>query len=149
VVAAHAHDAASLTQSLRGKEWRVLGTLVPYLWEYRWRVAAALALLVAAKLTNVMVPLVIKEVVDGLDPKLAVPRRASPRAVVPAGSVAIANEQTVVYPYAISGGWNVIGRTPMVLFDASRTRPSLLWPGDRVRFRAITRAEFIEMAAGQ
>ncbi|HEY5896968.1 MAG TPA: allophanate hydrolase subunit 1, partial [Burkholderiales bacterium] len=43
----------------------------------------------------------------GLDPKLAVRRRSSPRAVVPAGSVAIANEQTVVYPYAISGGWNI------------------------------------------
>src|SRR5688500_8173622 len=85
----------------------------------------------------------------GLDPQLAVPRRASPRAIVPAGSVAIANEQTVIYPYAISGGWNVIGRTPMVLFDARRPRPSLLWPGDRVRFRAITRAEFIEMATAQ
>ena len=85
----------------------------------------------------------------GLDAKLAVPRRASPRAIVPAGSVAIANEQTVVYPYAISGGWNVIGRTPMVLFDAARQRPSLLWPGDRVRFRAISREKFIEMAAGQ
>ena len=85
----------------------------------------------------------------GLDPKLAVPRRASPRAIVPAGSVAIANEQTVVYPYAISGGWNVIGRTPMVLFDATRQRPSMLWPGDRVRFRTITRAQFVEMAAGQ
>ena len=81
----------------------------------------------------------------GLDAKLAVPRRASPRAVVPAGSVAIANEQTVVYPYAISGGWNVIGRTPMVLFDARRQRPSLLWPGDRVRFRAISRETFLEM----
>ncbi len=85
----------------------------------------------------------------GLDAKLAVPRRASPRAVVPAGSVAIANEQTVVYPYAISGGWNVIGRTPMVLFDAARARPSLLWPGDRVRFRAITKARFVELAANQ
>jgi KipI family sensor histidine kinase inhibitor len=84
----------------------------------------------------------------GLDPKLAVPRRASPRAVVPAGSVAIANEQTVVYPYAISGGWNVIGRTPMVLFDAKRARPSLLWPGDRVRFRAIDREEFMKLAKG-
>lgn len=84
----------------------------------------------------------------GLDPKLAVPRRASPRAVVPAGSVAIANEQTVVYPYAISGGWNVIGRTPMVLFDAKRARPSLLWPGDRVRFRAIDREEFMRLAKG-
>jgi KipI family sensor histidine kinase inhibitor len=85
----------------------------------------------------------------GLDAKLAVPRRASPRAIVPAGSVAIANEQTVVYPYAISGGWNVIGRTPMILFDATRSRPSLLWPGDRVRFRAITRAQFVELAANQ
>ena len=81
----------------------------------------------------------------GLDPKLAVPRRASPRAVVPAGSVGIANEQTVVYPYAISGGWNVIGRTPEVLFDAKRERPSLLWPGDRVRFRAISRSEFLDL----
>jgi KipI family sensor histidine kinase inhibitor len=81
----------------------------------------------------------------GLDPKLTVPRRASPRAIVPAGSVAIANEQTVVYPYAISGGWNVIGRTLMVLFDATRARPSLLWPGDRVRFRAIGRAEFLQL----
>jgi inhibitor of KinA len=85
----------------------------------------------------------------GLDAKLAVPRRASPRAIVPAGSVAIANEQTVVYPYAISGGWNVIGRTPMVLFDATRSRPSLLWPGDRVRFRAITRTQFVEFAVNQ
>ncbi len=83
----------------------------------------------------------------GLDPKLAVPRRASPRAVVAAGSVAIANEQTVVYPYAISGGWNVIGRTPLVLFDATRTRPSLLWPGDRVRFRVITRQKFNDLSA--
>lgn len=83
----------------------------------------------------------------GLHPRLAVPRRASPRAIVPAGSVAIANEQTVVYPYAISGGWNVIGRTPMVLFDATRARPSLLWPGDKVRFRAIGREEFLDMVA--
>ena len=81
----------------------------------------------------------------GLDARLAVPRRASPRAIVPAGSVAIANEQTVVYPYAISGGWNVIGRTPMVLFDAARSRPSLLWPGDRVRFRAVSRMDFFEL----
>src|SRR5262245_37943077 len=78
----------------------------------------------------------------GLDAKLAVPRRASPRAIVPAGSVAIANEQTVIYPYAISGGWNVIGRTPMVVFDAKREPPSLFAAGDRVRWRAISAAEF-------
>jgi ATP-binding cassette, subfamily B, heavy metal transporter len=70
-VAAHEH-VPSPTQSLRGNEWRVLGTLVPYLLEYRWRVLLALVLLIAAKLTNVAVPLVMKGVVDGLDPKLAV-----------------------------------------------------------------------------
>ena len=78
----------------------------------------------------------------GLNPKLAVPRRATPRAIVPAGSVAIANDQTVVYPYAISGGWNIIGRTPLALFDARREQPSLLAAGDRVRFKPISRAEF-------
>ena len=80
----------------------------------------------------------------GLDPALALSRRATPRAEVPAGSVAIANEQTVVYPYAISGGWNVIGRTPLVVFDAARQPPSLFGPGDRVRFRPITEKEFLE-----
>ncbi len=56
----------------RRSDWRVLGLLLPYLWEYRWRVAVALVFLVAAKLANVAVPLVLKEVVDGLDPTLAV-----------------------------------------------------------------------------
>jgi len=78
----------------------------------------------------------------GVNPKLAVPRRATPRAIVPAGSVAIANEQTVVYPYAISGGWNIIGRTPLTLFDARREQPSLFAAGDSVRFKPISRAEF-------
>jgi len=80
--------------------------------------------------------------IGGLDPKLSVPRRATPRAQVPAGSVAIANLQTVVYPYEIPGGWNVIGRTPLVAFDASRGAPSLFAPGDRVRFHAIDRREY-------
>jgi len=78
----------------------------------------------------------------GLDAKLAVPRRGEPRAVVPMGSVAIANEQTVIYPYAIAGGWNIIGRTPLVIFDVKREQPSLFAAGDRVRFRAISGAEF-------
>jgi KipI family sensor histidine kinase inhibitor len=78
----------------------------------------------------------------GLPAKLAVPRRPTPRAVVPAGSVAIANDQTVVYPYEISGGWSIIGRTPLRVFDAERQEPSLFASGDRVRFRPITRAEF-------
>jgi ATP-binding cassette, subfamily B, heavy metal transporter len=66
-----AHSAAP-TQRLRGNEWQAVGTLVPYLWEYKWRVLLALAFLVAAKLANVAVPLIMKEVVDGLDPTLAI-----------------------------------------------------------------------------
>ena len=83
----------------------------------------------------------------GLDAALAVPRRASPRAEVPGGSVAIANLQSVIYPYAIAGGWNVIGRTPLAVFDAHRRQPSLLAAGDRVRFRAIGKTEFRGLAA--
>ena len=82
----------------------------------------------------------------GLSPKLAVPRRAAPRAVVPAGSVAIANDQTVIYPYAISGGWSIIGRTPLTVFDAGRQEPSLFAAGDRVRFKPISRAEYLKQA---
>ena len=78
----------------------------------------------------------------GLNPKLSLPRRSSPRAIVPAGSVAIANDQTVVYPYAISGGWSIIGRTPLRVFDADRQEPSLFAAGDRVRFKPISRADF-------
>jgi len=81
----------------------------------------------------------------GLDPRLAVPRRATPRIVVPAGAVAIANDQTVVYPYAISGGWNVIGRTPLTVFDAGRQEPSLFGAGDRVKFRPVGRDEFLRL----
>jgi KipI family sensor histidine kinase inhibitor len=85
----------------------------------------------------------------GLDPAIAVPRRATPRATVPAGSIAIANLQAVVYPYAIPGGWNVIGRTPLAVFDARRGAPSLFAPGDRVRFRPVTRAEFERLREAQ
>ncbi len=83
---------------------------------------------------------------SGLDAKLAVPRRSSPRPVVAAGSVAIANEQTVVYPYAISGGWSIIGCTPLKVFDAARQEPSLFAAGDRVKFRPISRAEFAQLS---
>jgi KipI family sensor histidine kinase inhibitor len=81
----------------------------------------------------------------GLDPRLAIPRRATPRIVVPAGAVAIANDQSVVYPYAISGGWNVIGRTPLTVFDAGRQEPSLFAAGDRVKFKPIARDEFLRL----
>lgn len=69
-----------------------------------------------------------------LDPALCLPRRSTPRTRVPAGSVAIAGEYTGIYPWESPGGWHVIGRTDVTLFDASRPRPTLLSPGDRVRF---------------
>jgi KipI family sensor histidine kinase inhibitor len=70
----------------------------------------------------------------GLDAALHTPRRASPRVEVPAGSVGIGGEQTGVYPATSPGGWQLIGRTSVPLFDPARTPPTLLQPGDRVRF---------------
>lgn len=78
----------------------------------------------------------------GLDPALHTPRRPTPRTRVPPGSVAIGGAQTAVYPQTLPGGWNLIGRTPLALFDLSRTPPNLVAPGDRVRFRAIDHEEF-------
>lgn len=80
--------------------------------------------------------------IGGLDEKLSVPRRATPRPTVIAGSVAIANTQSVVYPFTISGGWSIIGRTPLQIFDATREPPALMAPGDRVKFVAIGRDQF-------
>ncbi len=73
---------------------------------------------------------------------LAVPRRDTPRVSVPPGSVGIANRQTCIYPMATPGGWNLIGRTPLQLFRWDTEPPSLLRPGDRVKFRAISPTEF-------
>lgn len=87
--------------------------------------------------------------IGGLDPALAVPRRATPRPRVEAGSVAVANGQTAVYPFASPGGWNVIGRTPLAMFDPAREPPSVLEAGDRVVFVPIDRATFERMAGGQ
>jgi KipI family sensor histidine kinase inhibitor len=70
----------------------------------------------------------------GLPTSLVTPRRAAPRTRVPAGSVGIAGEQTGVYPLAMPGGWQLIGRTDARLWDATRLSPALLRPGDRVRF---------------
>jgi len=83
--------------------------------------------------------------IGGLDPKLSVPRRATPRVRMPMGSVAIANAQTAVYPYETPGGWSIIGRTPLTVFDPARDPASLFAPGDRVRFIAISRIEFEEL----
>jgi inhibitor of KinA len=81
----------------------------------------------------------------GLPPKLATPRREAPRTEIPAGSVGIGGNQTGIYPVKSPGGWNIIGRTPLRLFDPQRNPPVLLQAGDRVRFRPITRKEFDEL----
>ncbi|WP_261642661.1 5-oxoprolinase subunit PxpB [Erwinia mallotivora] len=70
----------------------------------------------------------------GLDPRLHTPRRAEPRVQVPAGSVGIGGSQTGVYPLSAPGGWQLIGQTEVVLFDPQSRPPTLLRPGDSVRF---------------
>jgi inhibitor of KinA len=78
----------------------------------------------------------------GLAAAIATPRRSSPRTAVPAGTVGIGGQQTGIYPLESPGGWNLIGRTPLRIFDAARDEPTLLANGDRVRFRAIDRAAY-------
>ncbi|WP_044872126.1 5-oxoprolinase subunit PxpB [Pseudomonas sp. LFM046] len=78
----------------------------------------------------------------GLDSRLALPRRSSPRIRVPAGSLAIAERQTAIYPQASPGGWHLLGLCPWVLFDAHREPPCPLALGDRVRFVAIDEARY-------
>lgn len=71
------------------------------------------------------------------------PRRKTPRSAVPAGSVAVAGAMCAAYPWTSPGGWNLVGRTPASLFDPKReNRPALLAPGDQVRWKPISRAEF-------
>lgn len=85
----------------------------------------------------------------GLDQALAMPRRSDPRQRVPAGSVAIGGEQTGIYPRELPGGWQLIGRTPLRMFDVIADSPSLLAPGDRVRFSAIDEEAFARLQAEQ
>jgi inhibitor of KinA len=80
----------------------------------------------------------------GLDPRLEMPRRSTPRVHVPAGSVAIGGAQTGIYPDTSPGGWWIIGCTPTPLFDPMNTPPSTLAPGDLVRFRPITLADLVQ-----
>ena len=74
--------------------------------------------------------------------EIATPRRKTPRVRVPKGSVGIAQQQTGVYPVDSPGGWQILGRTPLTLFDPDRRPPSLLQTGDRVSFIPITHEEF-------
>lgn len=78
----------------------------------------------------------------GMAPEIATPRKEKPRARVSAGSVGIAGKQTGVYSIPSPGGWQIIGRTPLVLFNPHRERPSLLQAGDLIRFKAISEKKF-------
>jgi inhibitor of KinA len=80
-----------------------------------------------------------------LDARIDAPRRATPRTAVPAGSLAVANGLTAIYPIASPGGWHLIGRTPLKMFDLERDPPARLAAGDRVRFVAVDAARFREI----
>ncbi len=77
-----------------------------------------------------------------LDPALHMPRRSQPRIRVPVGSVAIAGAQTAIYPWESPGGWQLLGRCPLPLFNAHRSQPTLLAQGDRVQFESISSDHF-------
>lgn len=82
-----------------------------------------------------------------LPPALHLPRRLTPRTAVPPGSVAIATTMATVYPLESPGGWHLIGRCPVPLFDPAATSPVLLAPADEVRFRSITTVEMATLSA--
>src|SRR5437868_3297309 len=81
-----------------------------------------------------------------VDRRIAMPRHATPRVRVPLGSVGIAGVQTGIYPAETPGGWQLIGRTPVKPFDATRSEPFLMKAGDSVRFTPIDRAEYDRLA---
>ncbi|HEX2885894.1 5-oxoprolinase subunit PxpB [Vineibacter terrae] len=83
----------------------------------------------------------------GLEASLELPRRSQPRVRVPRSSVGIAMNMTTIYPFDSPGGWHLLGRTPLRMFDQRRAQPVLLAPGDAVRFRRVSRAEYDAIAA--
>ncbi|WP_437918658.1 5-oxoprolinase subunit PxpB [Sphingobacterium sp. LRF_L2] len=85
----------------------------------------------------------------GMDKRLSTPRREAPRLRINAGSVGIAGEQTGVYPLDTPGGWQIIGQTPLNLFDIRREKPSLLSAGDTLRFVAISKEEFLRIKSAE
>lgn len=77
-----------------------------------------------------------------VDERIATARRSSPRTSVPAGSIGIAGMQTGIYPQSSPGGWQLIGRTPLKIFDIGKASPCLFKPGDSVKFYSISLTEF-------
>lgn len=85
----------------------------------------------------------------GLSKRLTSPRKQNPRPAIPAGSVGIAGQQTGIYPLETPGGWQIIGRTPIKLFDVNRQQPSLLKAGDKIKFEQISLIEFEQLEREQ
>lgn len=83
----------------------------------------------------------------GMDPRIATPRLSSPRTLIPAGSVGIAGEQTGTYPSDSPGGWQIIGRTPVTMYDMSKEEAALLSAGDYVRYVPIDEQEYNRIKA--
>lgn len=83
----------------------------------------------------------------GMDKRIEAPRLDSPRTTIPVGAVGIGGKQTGIYPLASPGGWRLIGRTPVKVYDPQREEPILYRAGDYIRFYAITEAEFDRIAA--
>lgn len=83
----------------------------------------------------------------GMDPRIATPRLSSPRTLIPTGSVGIAGEQTGTYPSDSPGGWQIIGRTPVIMYDMSKEQAALLSAGDYVRYVPIDETEYNRIKA--
>ena len=84
--------------------------------------------------------------IAGLEPSLYLPRRAQPRVRLPRSTVAIAMDMTTIYPFESPGGWHLIGRTPLWMFDKRREQPVFLAPGDSLTFERISRAQYDAIA---
>lgn len=83
----------------------------------------------------------------GMDERIATPRLTTPRTLIPAGSVGIAGAQTGMYPSDSPGGWQIIGRTPVRLYDGNSEKPTLLEAGDYVRYVPVSEEEFLDIKA--
>jgi KipI family sensor histidine kinase inhibitor len=81
-----------------------------------------------------------------VDDRLRIPRQQTPRPKVEQGSVGIAERQTGIYPSPSPGGWQIVGRTPVKIFDADQDRPSPFAPGDQIRFKPINKIEFDKLS---
>ena len=84
---------------------------------------------------------------DGLNTKLACPRKATPETDIEAGSIGIAEGHTCIYPFNSPGGWHIIGRTPVQLFMPESEQPFLAKPLDKIKFISISKSEFLAYSA--